>query len=317
VRRAAIAGLGAALALSVGCALLPGAASAAESSEFRAGFRLHRGRYEISVQNLGPSIEMTVETGTLRSQKRVAATAYVARGTATESRLEASFGQLGEISMRFHASPQRAWVKPDRKCRGAGRFLVRSGTWQGRLRFRGEEDYLSLDLHRASGEVETIAPSCRHARAAGDRDRPRRDLIRPSQEPELGPEVPVILASWRHGVANASFGGGASKEGSVFIAQTEEYRGPIAIFHAARAEGPAKAMSSNAALTSAQVSPPPPFHGSASFHAAFDGTKTWSGRFSVSFPGASHYALTGEPFEPKLELLPELLLGALGLFSSR
>lgn len=316
MRRAAIAGL-AAVALSGVCAMLPGTASAAGSTEFRAGFRLHHGRYEIRVQNLGPSIAITVETGTLRSQKRVAATAYVARGTATESRLVASFGQLGELSMRFHPSPKREWVKPDRKCRGAGRFLVRYGTWEGTLHFRGEEDYLSLDVHRAFGEVETVAPSCRpNAAAASASALLRHDLIRPSQEPALGPEVPVIIASWRHGVANATFGGGASKEGSIFIASTQESRGSIAIFRAARAEGPVKAMSADAALTSAHLSPPAPFHGSASFHAAADGTASWSGPLFVSFPGASHYELTGEPFEPKLELLPELLLGVLGLLSS-
>jgi hypothetical protein len=315
VRRAAISAL-AALALSAACVLPPAAASAAGSAEFRAGLHLHRGRYEVSVQGLGPSIYMTVATGTLRSQKRVAATAYVARGTATESRLEASFGELGEISMRFHPSPKRTWVKPDRRCRGAGRYLVRHGDWEGTLRFRGEEDYLSLDVHRARGEVETVAPSCRRAGSATGRGPSRRDLIRPSQEPALGPEVPVILASWRQGIANASFGGGASEEGSIFLASTQESRGPIAIFRAARALGPASAMSADAALTSAHVSPPAPFHGSATFHAAPDGTRTWSGGLFVSFPGASHYALTGEPFEPRLELLPELLLGALGLFSS-
>ena len=304
MRRGAILGL-AALALTVASASLPGAASAAKHTEFSAGFRLHHGHYLVTVQGFGPSIYMTVETGTLRSQKRVAATSYVTRGTATESRLEASFGQLGRISMRFHPSKHRGWVKPHRHCDRAGRYLVRHGTWRGRLRFRGEEDYLSLDVHRVSGRVETVAPSCR-----------RRDLIRPSQEPELGPEVPVVLASWRQGVASATFGGGASKEGSVFLASTQEARGSIAIFRAARAEGRAKAMSANGALTSAQVSPPAPFHGSASYNAAADGTRTWSGGLYVSFPGASHYALTGEPFEPKLELLPELLLGAPGLFST-
>jgi hypothetical protein len=315
VRRAAILGL-VAVAMSVAGAVLPGAAAAAGSSEFRAGFRLQHGRYQISVQNFGPSIYMTVETGTLRSQKRVAATAYVARGTATESRLVASFGELGELSMHFNPSPKRDWVKPDRKCRGAGRFLVRYGTWEGTLHFRGEEDYLSLDVHRAFGEVETVAPSCRGDGPAKASALLRHDLVRPSPEPELGPEVPVIIANWRHGVADASFAGGASKEGSIFVASTQESRGSIAIFRAARAEGAVEAMSADAALTSAHVSPPAPFHGSAEFHAAADGTTTWSGPLFVSFPGASHYELTGEPFEPKLELAPELLLGILGLFST-
>jgi hypothetical protein len=337
VRRAAArAGLAAAVLAST-WALLPVAASAASFSP-SVGFHLEHGRYEVNVDNLGETVVLSVETGALKSQRHVTATSYVVHGTATESRLEASFGELGTLSMRFHPSRHRTWEKPHRNCRGLGRFLVRHGTWRGRLRFRGEDDYLHLDLHRARGMVETIAPKCRHGgsgsgdgrdRADRRRDRHHRGrarnraaavadskpVIRPTQEPALGPEVPVLQARWRHGVAAAEFVGGAGKEGSTFYASTEEARGRLAIFRTARAEARPKAVRADNTLIAATLSPPLPFHGSGRYGAAPDGTRTWDGPLFVSFPGAPHYQLTGEPFKATLQLFPELLVGLIGLLS--
>ena len=320
-------------------AALPGAAAGA-GPEPIINIHLERGRYHVSVGNIGETVMISVKTGAVKSERRVAATNYIVHGTATENRLEADFGQLGEISMRFHPSRNRTWVKPHRNCRGIGQFLVRRGIWQGRLRFRGEDDYLALDLHRVRGRVETVAPKCRrqarkhHSRNhRGDEHRtgkhrsgkhhPRSrrpalaeaELVAPTQEPELGPEVPVLSAHWRKGVFATEFIGGSSQEGSVFYAATQEARGRVAVFRSARAEGKRKAVVADNALTRAKLTPPWPFHRSASFSAAPDGSKTWSGYLYVAFPGAPHYPLTGEPFRSSLEFFPELLVGLIGLFS--
>jgi hypothetical protein len=322
VRRAAARCGLAAAALAIACALLPSAASAAPSPAPTVGFHFKRGRYDLSVGNLGQTIFLAVETGALNSGKHVAGTTYVAHGTATEGRLQASFGELGEISMHFRPAKNRTWVKPDRNCRGLGQFMVRHGVWEGTLRFRGEGGYLSLDLHRVRGTVETIAPQCRDASgessalprpAADPRSQP---LIRPSQEASLGKEVPVLQARWRHGVGAAEFVGGAGREGSTFFVSTEEARGSVAIFRSARAEGEPKAVRADNALTRADLKPPSPFHGTGRYRAAADGSKTWSGGLSVSFPGAPRYELTGDPFESTLELFPELLVGLIGIFAA-
>lgn len=344
--------VGALLALTA--AFLPGAAAA--DPEPNIGIHLERGRYKVGVSNLGETVMVSVQTGAVRSGRRVAATSYVVHGTATESRIEADFGPLGEISMRFHPSRNRSWEKPHRNCRGLGEFLVRRGTWQGRLRFRGEDNYLALDLHRVRGTVETIAPKCRRQgdkhrsgrqrsgkhrsgkhragkhrseKRRGGKQRSRqhrrssgpalsdRELVAPSQEPELGPEVPVLMANWRQGVAATEFIGGASKEGSVFYAATLESRGRVAIFRTARAEANSKLVKADNALTRAKVTPPWPFHRSASYRATPDGSRTWSGYLSVTFPGAPRYPLTGEPFKSSLEFFPELLVGLIGLFSDQ
>jgi hypothetical protein len=342
VRRiAARCGL-AALVVTTGCALLAGGAVAASGSEPNDTLQLKRGRYEINVGNLGQTVALTVESGALRSLSHIASTSYVVHGTATQSRLQADFGELGEISMRFHPSRHHTWEKPHRNCRGAGRFLVRHGTWRGRLRFRGEGGYLSLDLHRASGAVETIAPQCRkagkkrhghhkrhghkrrhhkrHAHHRGHRHRHAHrqrlgEQIAPSQEPGLGKEVPVLQARWRSGVNAAEFVGGASREGSNFFAATQEARGRVAVFRAAHAEGRTRAMRADGALTEATLAPPLPFHGSGSFDAAPDGSRSWEGPLYVTFPGAPDYALTGGPFNPTLKLFPELLVSLIGVFA--
>ncbi|HEX6602047.1 MAG TPA: hypothetical protein VF030_05345, partial [Solirubrobacterales bacterium] len=58
----------------------------------------------------------------------------------------------------------------------------------------------------------------------------------------------------------------------------------------------------NEALTSASLTPPPPFHGTARYQAFPDGSNTWSGNLSVNFPGAPRFPLTGPSFETLLEV---------------
>jgi hypothetical protein len=310
-------------ALALAGALLPTRAGAAPAPGPTVGFHFKRDRYHVNVGNFGQTVFLTVETGALGSGKQVAESTYVAHGTVTESRLQASFGALGELSMRFRPAPGRSWEKPDRNCRGLGQFMVRRGVWEGLLHFRGEGGYLSLDVHRVKGTVETIAPKCRGEASAESPNRdataaePRsQDLVRPSQESFLGKEVPVLQSRWREGVRAAELVGGAGREGSNFFVATEEARGSIAIFRGARAEGDPDAVSADNALTRADLKPPSPFHGSGHYRAAADGGKTWSGDLSVSFPGAPDYKLTGDPFEPTLELFPELLVGLIGVFAS-
>jgi hypothetical protein len=335
VRRAAARAALTVTVLALAAALF---ASAAGAAVFPPSVSLHlnQGRYKVSVGNFGETVVLAVETGALKSQRHVAATSYVVHGTATESRIEATFGKLGEIAMRFHPSPNRSWEKPNRNCRGFDAFVVRRGTWQGQLRFRGEGDYLVLDRQRVRGSVETIAPKCRPlwereltegsgadraasgpvTRLGAAPESGSLPLIRPSQEPGLGPEVPVLEDSWREGVDAAEFLGGGGREGGTLYAATEEAEGRLAIFRAARAEAGPKAVTADRALTSAKLTGVAPFHGSARYRAAPDGTRTWEGNLTVSFPGISRYRLTDEPFHPSLQLFPELLVGLVGIFAA-
>ena len=61
-----------------------------------------------------------------------------------------------------------------------------------------------------------------------------------------------------------------------------------------------KSFAVNEALTGATIAPPEPFHGKGAYRAASDGTTTWTGPLSVSFPGVPRLPLTGEAFKATL-----------------
>jgi hypothetical protein len=78
-------------------------------------------------------------------------------------------------------------------------------------------------------------------------------------------------------------------------------RGDLAILRFAfTASDSARAFSVDNALTRAQVKPPAPFHGTGTYRAASDGTKTWTGGLAINFPGAPRLPLTGPEFKPEL-----------------
>ncbi|HWO84398.1 MAG TPA: hypothetical protein VNM38_11515, partial [Solirubrobacterales bacterium] len=56
------------------------------------------------------------------------------------------------------------------------------------------------------------------------------------------------------------------------------------------------------ALTTAKLTPPSPFHGTARYRAYPDGATSWSGDLSVNFPGAPRFPLTGPSWETFLEV---------------
>ena len=249
----------------------------------------HHG-YRVGVVGIGSAVILEV----VRQHGR-AITAYVARGTVTPGRLEASFGKFGEIAMRFRPSAGRSWEKPHRRCKGAGRFVNRQGVYVGNLRFAGEGGYISVHSHRAKGQVSSVAPQCLQGRFAP------RSQGAGAPFGGGGLELDALGASWRHGVSSTSLGTIALGGKALYFATTAQSQGGLAIFRFAFAAGPGRGFSVDNALTRAQIRPPAPFDGTGTYRAAPDGTKTWSGGLSVNFPGAPRLPLTGPQFEAQLE----------------
>jgi hypothetical protein len=259
---------------------------------FMPKFQLHvHGGYRVGVFGIGSTAILEVFRGHAR-----AATAYVARGTVTPGRIQATFGDLGEVTMRFRPSGQSSLSKPLRHCHGASRYRSRLGVFAGSFRFKGENGYISIHAHRAKGEVrESLTARCglqgrglSHgaARASGDGFQ--------SIEPES------LGASWRHGVSAASFAAIGFKSQLLYLSFAEQSEGALAKIRFAFTSGPSKALSINDALTQARVTPPAPFKGTGTYRAAPDGTTTWTGALSVNFPGAGHFPLTGPEFKTEL-----------------
>lgn len=256
---------------------------------FRSGFVLNADGYKVGVSTFGSAVFLEVWRG--RNGQRVQ-TAYLARGVARPERLQATFGHFGKVKMRFRESRNRTWVGQRRTCRGANRFIKRRGVFRGNLRFKGEGGYVSIRVHRAKGAVVTQAPKCRHRRGGGGFDLPFGNFSQPQS---------ALLAIAREGVDSTAFLAIEDRRSTLFLASNEESRGKLAISRLAIVRKRSE-VRIDEALTSANLSPPSPFHGKGSYRAAPDGSTAWSGSLSVNFPGAPRFPLTGPGFESFLEV---------------
>lgn len=224
-------------------------------------------------------------------------TAYVARGTVSPHRIAASFGKFGKVDVRFQPSGQV--VESDRRgrCRGADHFTSELGVFVGGVRFSGEQHYVAVRSHRAKGRIRSplhLNCSSRRHSFSSSRARPVRE------QPSFSPTF--LTATWRHAVSSLELITFRLGGTTLFAAINEESLGSMArIRYALATASSKKALAFDDALTKATIVPPAPFHGTGTYRAASDGTTTWTGPLSVSFPGAPRLPLTGEAFKATLE----------------
>ena len=263
------------------------------SGQFMPKFDLHvHGGYDVSVLGVGSAAIVEVTHGHAR-----AATAYIARGTVTPGRIQASFGDLGKVSMRFRPSGQASLSKPLRSCGGASLYRSRLGVFGGDFQFKGENSYISVHAHRAKGAIrESLAPHCGRRGPHGS----DRSVARSSSDGFQSIEPEFLAAGWRHGVRAESFAAIGFGKSLLYLAFVEQSEGALAKIQFAFASGPSKALSIDDALTQARVTPPAPFKGTGTYRAAPDGTTSWTGPLSVNLPGAGHFPLTGPEFKAEI-----------------
>lgn len=269
------------------------------ASESRFKLKTRQG-YDVTV--IGVEGIVVIEVARSRSDMSTslkhgrAFTAYVAHGTVTSRRIEASFGGLGRVAVRFHPSGRVVRSKRHRHCSGAHRFTRRFGVFSGTVRFTGEDHYVAVRAHRGKGLIRSpIFLNCvsrNFDRRAGRFSRPVR------HSPKFTPMI--MAAYWRHIVSSTDFFAFQIRKRTLYLAISEESRGSMAEVRYAVVIAPSRTFVSNDALTSATLKPPAPFHGKGSYSAAPDGTKSWAGSLSVSFPGEPRFPLTGTQFEDTL-----------------
>jgi hypothetical protein len=249
--------------------------------------------YQVAV--VGSEHRVLLEVG---RKKARAITAYVVPGVVTRKRLVADFGKFGKLSMRFRPPRHGPGSDPHAVCRFHHHVLHRPGVFRGRLAFHGENEYFSLNLHRAKGEVTSVGSHCKKS----DDSFAFLRASRANKPHDNGPEPRFFAASWRHDVDSAGFLALEILGIPLFLAASQESEGRLAIVRLAFAIGhKARAFTLDDAITHATLSPPAPFHGTGVYNAAPDGTKTWEGSLSVNFPGTPRFVLTGPPFEPEIE----------------
>ncbi|MGN6254039.1 MAG: hypothetical protein ACTHO8_03545 [Solirubrobacterales bacterium] len=250
---------------------------------FRSGFQVEpsSGGYEVGVSTSGGAVSLVVSK---KSGEDLGETIYAARGVGTRERLQATFGRFGKVLMRFHESSKHA------VCEGTQRLVRHRGVFAGNFRFRGENGYVSVHVHRAAGGILEPAGRC-----------PRRRRHHGSFDISILFETPAaFLADSRHGVDSTGLLALEFGPISEVMAVHEESRGKLAILRGAFVETK-KAFHVNEAATAVDVSPPGPFHGAGHYRAAPDGTTTWTGDLTVNFPGAPRFPLTGPDFKTVLE----------------
>jgi hypothetical protein len=75
---------------------------------------------------------------------------YEVPATVTETTMQADFGVLGEIAVTFHPSGRAKRVRPS--CGGKS-FAFDSGSYEGTIRFSGEEGFTSVETTSAKGDL--------------------------------------------------------------------------------------------------------------------------------------------------------------------
>jgi hypothetical protein len=241
--------------------------------------------YTVSVERRGRQVTL----GAFRFGRFLSAASYTVTGSASPDRVEARFGNLGRISVRFKAKRTKR-VGPRKGCTGKP-AMDRSGVFVGTIRFRGEGGYTTVASRRAQGRViDTLKERCEFPHT--------RRSARASASP-LGPPVLGASLGSRRGFG-ASISRRAGKRSALYEAISRERRGRMRIFRIVFAQGREDSFTYAGDLSAATVKPPAPFEGEATFLRERRGKGSWLGPLEVSFPGRANVPMAGTRFVGKL-----------------
>jgi hypothetical protein len=272
---------------------LPGAAQAGQSPTMH--LSLHAaGGYRVTVSGFGQTVGLSVARPG-PSQHSGATTTYIARGELGADTIEAGFGALGQLSMRFQPSGKVVYGKGQQGCAGPGRTITRFGRFVGSLRFRGEGGYVSVRVHRAKGKTRSPdSPQC-----TGSSGEPAGST-QVGDAPEHGKRT-TLRAGFRLGLHDLSLEASSARAGHArYVAISEQSQGQIAIYRDAYVQASPRTFATDSALSFASVSPPPPFSGTGTLRRAANGSRSWAGSLAVSFLGAADVPLAGPQFRTAL-----------------
>jgi len=305
-----------AIGLAIAAAALPTAAGAKLRfiGEFENGpsrsaeFKLKGSNgYSISVSGtIGQPKPVRPVTLTARNSDGASVT-YLAQGVATEKRIEASFGALGHISVRFHPSQPPHFVQRAANCRGSGE-LVHAGNFIGTIAFEGEQGYTTLHASRAKGIVtQSFKEVCSEGGEGHASHPPPISLTMLDATSRSTPgytsfdALRVVSKPRPQG-----FGGLCSFLASIFEVQPPLKPGgrpALAIIRSIHATAKPSAFSttaSGAEITSASIAPPVPFTGAATYVKGQGSRGSWSGSLAANFPGLGEVSLAGPEFSARI-----------------
>jgi hypothetical protein len=211
--------------------------------------------------------------------------------------IEAKLPGVGRVSVQFHPQePKRrepSFFFPQ-KCYG-GLTVKQAGYYLGTIRLHGERGYTAVNATSAPGKVETTAKEfCKRSIFEHPKPKPEEQKIRLFAYSKSADRVVAFDASTLRNSLSAT---------TSFSGYTSELRSGMGILRWAVLLGPESDFLTSDASdlpTTATVTPPSPFLGSAAFQRLPGGNNAWTGLLSINLPGAGDVALAGPEFSASL-----------------
>lgn len=216
----------------------------------------------------------------------------------TATSIRASFGHLGEVSMRFHPSGSERHRHISKKCLKDRPATISSrlGLFVGTFKFRGERDYTHAVARRVAGAIgdpltntptKKIPCDFRESGAERRREEESVSLDAAASKPRVSLSVFRLFGSLRK--STSALGHGAY----LFLAAASERAGGLSIIRSNGAVAGSSDFAFDSALTTATVTPPAPFTGTGTFQRNSDGSTAWTGDLAIPLPGLGLVGLTG------------------------
>lgn len=212
--------------------------------------------------------------------RRGAAASYAAPVRMTAATISADLGSLGKVDLHFNPSGEKRTIHI--KCGKGDTFTYEPGVYEGVLRFDGEEGYT-----RASKTQVPLRPLLTsfcgggggYGEAIGDDE----------------PGARLRGISFAHGrVLSFQVNKNGPRARTLFAASLKERHDGIYIRRAVGGFVPANAFHWASDLSTATLSPPAPFAGSATLTRNRNSiSPLWRGTLALDFPGRSSVPLAG------------------------
>lgn len=203
---------------------------------------------------------------------------YDAPATVTETSMQANFGALGEIAVTFHPSGRAKRVRPS--CGGKS-FAFDSGSYEGTIRFNGEEGFTSVEATSAKGDLGFLVDISCSGISGG------------SGGPFLpGAELNAYVGSSRQG-AHVKVVKNRPSAAAHYEADVSEVHEGVSIGRFANAVEPAGTFVFDSKVQTATLHPSAPFSGTGRFNRAAPPANRWSGDLTVDLPGRAGVKLNG------------------------
>jgi hypothetical protein len=231
-------------------------------------------------------------------------TSYSTGARTSSTRVVARFGRLGVIDLDFEPTGHPIEQQAGGSCHGDPQ-LTWNGVFTGKVVLLGRHGFRTF--------------RDRSLRAKGIITHTPRRVCREPPEPRPPPArhgngilLTASACDGRSFIAEGERPGAAGGSGSwrsvFYFARASLRERGLTIEQSVTATGRPETFSFDEALTTATVTPPDPFHGTATMVATADGSTTWSGTLSASILG-ERISLAGRTFATGLESFP-LIPGA-------